>query len=432
MDQSLYTAHLEYLQAETGKLLQQSAFEGLLIGSGSLIRRFMDDNSYPFFANPYFVYWLPFLDQHPDCWLLIRAGEKPRLYFPMPDDFWHKTAQLPDQWWTEGLEIVPVKGRRELPEGKLAVIAPELPEGECSGWSLNPESVVLALHQLRSVKTDWESECLRQANYLAVQGHIEAAAAFSQGCSEYEIHQRYLSAIAHNESQMPYSNIVGLNEHGAILHYQFQERCAPDQHRSLLVDAGAVWQGYAADITRTQARPGTLFAQLVEQLDAAQQACVAQVRDGADFVALHEQMHLSLAGILQDAGIVRNSPDSQIELGITQAFYPHGLGHLLGIQVHDVGAWQQDSRQTRPPAEHPYLRFAGTLKQGMVVTIEPGLYFIESLLRPLRDQPLADINWALVEQLSPFGGIRIEDNIRVTSEGCENYTRDGFARIGKI
>ena len=427
--QALYAEHLTHLQTATASLLEQLNYEGLLIGSGSLVRRFMDDNTYPFFANPYFVYWLPFLNQHPDCWLLIRAGETPRLYFPMPDDFWHKTPELPDQWWSAGFDIVPVQGCADLPKGRLAVIAPALPEGGDSGWELNPESLVLALHQLRSIKTEWESECLRQANYLAVQGHCEAVAAFREGCSEYEIHQRYLSAIEHNESQMPYANIVGLNEHGAILHYQFQARTIPDQHRSLLIDAGAVWHGYAADITRTQAQSGTLFAELVARLDAAQQAIVAQVRDSVDFVALHEQMHRSLASILRDTGIVRNDPDAQLELGITQAFYPHGLGHLLGIQVHDVGGWQHDPSQRKPPAEHPYLRFAGTLKQGMVVTIEPGLYFIESLLKPLRNEPKADIDWARVEALSAFGGIRIEDNIRVTGIGCENYTRDGFAKI---
>lgn len=432
MTASLYAEHIGHLQASTETVLQQQGYDGLLIGSGSLIKRFMDDNSYPFFANPYFVYWLPFLTQHPDCWLLIRPGDKPRLYFPMPDDFWHKTPQLPDQWWTEPFEIVPVNGECPFPAGAWAVIAPELPAGLSGDCQLNPQALVMALHQLRSIKTDWESECLRQANYLSVQGHIEAARAFNEGCSEYQIHQRYLSLIEHNEGQMPYANIVGLNEHGAILHYQFQERQAPQQHRSLLVDAGAVFLGYAADITRTQARPGTLFAELVERLDAAQQAIVSQVRDGVDFVSLHQQMHQRLALILKETGIVRDAVDTQLEQGITQAFYPHGLGHLLGIQVHDVGGWQHDPARPRPPAEHPYLRLAGQLQQGMVVTIEPGLYFIESLLRPLRQRSGADINWERIAELQPYGGIRIEDNVRVAADGCENYTRDGFARAGAI
>lgn len=432
MSDALYTSHLQHLQNETGQLLQQQGYEGLLIGAGSLMRRFMDDNTYPFFANPYFVYWVPFLTQHPDCWLLIQPGLTPRLYYPMADDFWHKTPALPDQPWAEHFDIIPVQGKPDLPDTRLAVIAPALPQPAAAQWSLNPDALVLALHQLRSVKTEWESACLRQANYVSAQGHVAAAQAFLEGCSEYQIHQRYLSEIAHNESLMPYSNIVGLNEHGAILHYQFQARQAPAQHRSLLVDAGAVHHGYAADITRTQAQPGTLFAELVERLDAAQQSIVGQVSAGVSFVDLHLQMHAYLAQILQETGIVRHTPEVQLERGITQAFYPHGLGHLLGIQVHDVGGWQHDPAQTQPPASHPFLRFAGELKQGMVVTVEPGLYFIPSLLKPLRSQADVDIDWQQIEQLSLFGGIRIEDNIRVTAEGCENYTRDGFDRLGTI
>lgn len=432
--QHLFFQHIERLQAVAVEQLEKHGYDGLLVGSGQLHRRFLDDNNYPYRANPHFLHWLPFLAQHPHCWLLIKPGCKPQLHYHMPSDFWHMVPELPDQWWCDAFEVVAVSDRPSLNQQCLAVISEAMPEFALDSWQHNPELLLHDLHSNRRIKSDWESHCLREANKIAVKGHLVAEQQFLAGASEYQIHQAYLTAIEHNERDMPYDNIVGLNEHAAVLHYQFQQRQIPDQHRSLLIDAGASFLGYAADITRTFTPPGSIFAELVVGLNLAQQQLNSEVAAGVDFASLHCRMHYLLAELLQRSGLVRAEPQQQVDSGITRAFFPHGLGHLLGLQVHDVGSWQHDTQgaEPKPPAEHPFLRLTGKLQPGYVITIEPGLYFIDSLLTPLRNCAAGKlVNWALVDELVPYGGIRIEDNILVTDTGIENFTRDALLSNGR-
>ena len=112
-------------------------------------------------------------------------------------------------------------------------------------------------------------------------------------------------------------------------------------------------------------------------------------------------------------------------------FFPHGIGHLLGLQVHDVGGTQQRLRrrqQIERPYNHPFLRLTRKLEDGCVVTVEPGFYFIDQLLDEAKQKPLGSmIDWERVEQLKPFGGIRIEDDVVARPGTSENLTRPAFA-----
>ncbi|WP_370279433.1 Xaa-Pro dipeptidase [Pontibacterium sp.] len=433
--QASFFQHIEALQQRTLSALESHGFSGLLIGSGVLHKRFRDDNYYPFRANPQFLQWLPFLSEQPDCWLLVRAGSKPKLFYYLPTDFWHLTPALPSEWWCEVFEIVAYSDMVELRtamagSANLAVNAERQPDFAQDSWALNPDGLNTELDFHRAVKSEWELHCLREANRTAVKGHIAAESCFRSSGSEYEIHQTYLQAVAHNERDMPYDNIVALNEHAAVLHYQFQQRQAPQTSRTLLLDAGANHLGYAADITRTFTAPGSVFADLVHALDLKQKQLLKAIGPGKDFVVLHRLMHTLIAEVLQAFDLVKLDPEAQIERGITSVFFPHGLGHLLGLQVHDVGGWQQDAEGNlrEPPKEHPFLRLTRTLEPGQVVTIEPGLYFIPSLLEPLRNSGTGSaVNWSLVDELTPYGGIRIEDNVAITPAGIANYTRDAFA-----
>ena len=120
--------------------------------------------------------------------------------------------------------------------------------------------------------------------------------------------------------------------------------------------------------------------------------------------------------------LFKGPPEQAVAEGVTRAFCPHGLGHSLGLQVHDVaGLRHPDGTPAPAPEQHPALRLTRTLRPGMVVTIEPGLYFINMLLAPLRNTDLP-INWRLVDQLFVCGGIRIEDNVAVTESGFANLT----------
>jgi Xaa-Pro dipeptidase len=139
-----------------------------------------------------------------------------------------------------------------------------------------------------------------------------------------------------------------------------------------------------------------------------------------------------LAAVLVDAGLVKGDPDTLLATGVTTAFFPHGLGHLLGVQVHDVGGFMENESGTiiDPPSGHPFLRLTRKLEENMVLTIEPGIYAIDMLLENLRGTPAEKhVVWNSVDWLRPFGGIRIEDDVRVTAEGCENLTRDAFGSL---
>jgi len=161
-------------------------------------------------------------------------------------------------------------------------------------------------------------------------------------------------------------------------------------------------------------------------------AIVDKVESGVDYRDLHVGTHLMLAEVLVEAELAKGSPETLLETGVTSAFFPHGLGHLLGIQVHDVGGRQADESGTTidPPSGHPFLRLTRVLEEDMVLTIEPGLYVIDMLLENLRGTPAEHhVNWNTVGWLRPFGGIRIEDDIRVMTRSRENLTRDAFAQL---
>ena len=137
-----------------------------------------------------------------------------------------------------------------------------------------------------------------------------------------------------------------------------------------------------------------------------------------------------LAGVLAEQDIVRMSAEAMVAAGVSSVFFPHGLGHPIGLQVHDVAGFHaNEAGDTIPrPPGHPYLRMTRTLEEDFVVTIEPGLYFIPMLLEQLRAGPHAThVNWSKVEHLTKFGGIRIEHEVRATRGEPENLTRDAFA-----
>jgi len=153
-----------------------------------------------------------------------------------------------------------------------------------------------------------------------------------------------------------------------------------------------------------------------------QRRLCSAVRVGMSYEQLHDESHRQVAAILREVGLVRASIDETVATGVTRAFYPHGLGHSLGLQTHDVGC---ALRQPRP--DNPFLRNTTEIAAGQVFTIEPGIYFIEALLAPLRAHPGESIvDFVTVDALAPLGGVRIEDDVYVTAgeEVVRNLTRE--------
>jgi len=433
--QGLYADHHARLQARYELTLESASRETAIIASGAPVPVAGDDQSYPFRVNPRFRQWVPEGD-YTDSFVVIRPGCRPILICHQPRDYWHAVAAPPSGFWADHFDIVcvatPEDAVRALPAdgGRCAFLG--YPGGAADGISpdsVNPPAMIHALDYHRVCKTDYEVECIRRANRLAAAGHLAAHDAFKAGASELDAHLAYLSASRHLERQLPYPNIVAYNEHGATLHYDRLENERPRELRSFLIDAGAACLGYAADVTRTWSAADDEFAALIGHVDRAQQALVDRVAVGMSYIDLHEEMHVLLGRVLADVGVVTMSPESMAEQGVTATFFPHGLGHHLGLQVHDVGGKLADERGNPldQPEAHPFLRNLRAVEAGNVFTIEPGLYFIPELLDSLRAAPaVRDVNWDKVDELAPFGGVRIEDDVCVTRRGLENLTRDAF------
>jgi Xaa-Pro dipeptidase len=435
---ALYREHVDHLGAVYAESLAAAAAggigaEGVLLHSGTAACYAFDDAEIFFRSVPHFAWWVPL--PGPDHLLLVRPGEKPHLLRTVPQDYWYEVpAPLPPH--CEGIfDYVEVGSRGEAANAVgdtkgLAYIGDDPSFAERIGIPdelQQPKALLAQLDWARAVKTGYETACLRDSAERAALGHRAARETFERGGTEREIHAAYLAATRATENEAPYANIVALDEKAGILHYQNKRDHGPG--RLLLIDAGASAFGYATDVTRTYLSPDEregVLAPLLDGMDALQRQLVAGVRPGRPYTEIHRETHERLATLLAGTGLVRVSAAEAVESGLTRAFLPHGVGHHLGLQVHDVGGHQAEPSGGRrpPPEEHPFLRNTRTLEAGHVVTIEPGMYFIPMLLQPLREgSDAARVDWKRVDSLAPFGGIRVEDDVLCTEDGREDLTR---------
>ena len=434
---ALYGSHLQTIASRHDNALEQAGASHAVIYSGNPKLAFLDDYHYPFKANPHFISWAP-LTALPFSYIVYTPGETPILIYYQPHDYWHVVPGEPDGYWSSHFDIRVVHSTDEiaahLPGDREKCIAIGEFDDAAAAFGIdriNPTTAINILHFARGAKTEYELAVMRLAADRAAAGHVAAEAAFRQGMSEFDIHRAYCKAVSHTEPELPYGNIVALNNHGAVLHYTDLDRDAPESLLSFLIDAGAQVHGYASDITRTYSNGDQRFQDLIDRMNAMELAIVDKVQAGVDYRELHVDAHKMLAEVLVDAELATGDPGTLLETGVTSAFFPHGLGHLLGVQVHDVGGHQENESGTiiDPPSGHPFLRLTRVLEEDMVLTIEPGMYVIDMLLDNLRGTPAEQhVNWATVDWLRPYGGIRIEDDIRVMADGHENLTRDAFMR----
>ena len=169
-----------------------------------------------------------------------------------------------------------------------------------------------------------------------------------------------------------------------------------------------------------------MFAALVAQVEALQQKLCGEARPGREYESLHDEAHQLVAEALRTVGVAKVSAAELVSSGLTRAFFPHGLGHSLGLVCHDVGCALK-----APRAENAWLRNTSVIAERQTFTIEPGVYFIDALLAPFRAGPHASgIDWALCDELAKFGGVRIEDDVVVGARGVRNLTRERLPQGG--
>lgn len=270
---------------------------------------------------------------------------------------------------------------------------------------------------------------LRQAAAVTVQAHLAGMAATPGAKSEADIRAAMERVIISHNMSCAYSSIVTV--HGEVLHNEQYHNSL--QLGLLLVDVGAETEmGWAADVTRTWPVSGKFS---VTQRDiyhvvlAAHDACINKINPGVEYRDLHLLAATVIAEGLVDLGILIGKPEDLVEIDAHALFFPHGVGHLLGLDVHDMEdlgdlAGYEPGRSRSDRFGLNYLRLNRPLRPGMLVTIEPGFYQVPAILNDLqlRSKYQHVVNWQRLAQFADVRGIRIEDDVLVTEKGSEVLT----------
>ena len=256
------------------------------------------------------------------------------------------------------------------------------------------------LHEMRLIKEDHEMDLMKQAADITTEAHIRAMQAVTPGMYEYQLEAEYLYAFNKNGARSPaYNSIVGGGNNSCILHY-VENNAELKDGDLVLVDAGCEYQYYASDVTRTFPVNGKFSPEQKEiysiVLEAHKQS-MEQAKPGNRWNLMHEKSVEVIVEGLLDLGLLKGTKEQVIEKGDYSKFYMHRIGHWLGMDVHDVGGYKQDGDWRK-------------LEKGMVMTVEPGIYILDSL----ED---VDDKWKGI-------GVRIEDDIVITDSGFEVLTPD--------
>jgi len=283
-----------------------------------------------------------------------------------------------------------------------------------------------ALTHVRRPKDASELARLRAACAASAAAYAAVSPGIRAGATERSI-QIELEAEFQRRGgdRTGYGTIVGAGSNSAVLHFTPTARVV-QAGEPVLIDAGAEVRRYTADITRTYRAPGGdpgFFRELYAIVLALQERAVARCRRGVEWREVHLGACRDTAAGLVELNIMKGDPDALVERDAHALFFPHGLGHLVGLGVRDASGYLPGRVRSDRPGLN-MLRTDLPLERDYVITVEPGIYFIPALLRdPARRERYADcIDFARAERQLPFGGIRIEDNVRITDGDPEILT----------
>ncbi|KAG0163688.1 hypothetical protein DFQ28_011363 [Apophysomyces sp. BC1034] len=279
----------------------------------------------------------------------------------------------------------------------------------------------------RAIKADWEIELIRHSNKISSDAHIKLMQAVRAGVNESELHALFLYESARKGAFFQsYYPIVGVGKNAATLHYNKNNAPIENPTDVVLVDAGAEYNCYASDITRTFPVGGKFSpeaAVIYSIVLDMQKACFAKCKAGVPYESIHQTaIEVACDGLVK-AGILVGDKQELLDNDVVAGFFPHGVGHMLGLDVHDVGGYPEGVERIDRPG-YRNLRMRRTLATGNVVTIEPGVYFCDFIIEPLlkSDVTRKYINQEMLNKYRSVGGVRIEDNIAITDDGYINLT----------
>lgn len=402
-----------------------------------LMYRYNTDYEFPFRQESNFWYLTGV--NEPDCHLIMDLGKQEyHLFVPNRDAqyaVWHGRVKSKEQYQEEyNPDHLHYEGKlpqvlKDLNPEKIYCIDEEQAEFIEQFERKIPidlDALEDAITHCRVFKTDWELDQIREAARVNNIAHKAVLEALEPGKYEHEMKAVFdYHQIKNGLLQDAYNGIFASGATSAILHYVENNREIKDGDL-FLIDAGYESNGYASDFTRTYPANGEftpLQGEIYEIVLEAQKQVIGSCKPDVKMEDLHILAARVMMQGLKDADIVEGSIDDLMNEDIFALFFPHGLGHFLGLDTHDVGGYPKGvDRIERPGIK--YLRMRRTLQPGMVLTIEPGLYFVPALLKPALEDDKASnfLNASKLKNMMDFGGIRIEDNIIVTENGCENLT----------
>lgn len=285
--------------------------------------------------------------------------------------------------------------------------------------------------ECRVTKSDMEIALIQYATDVSSEAHIEVMRQVKPGMKEFQLesiflHHAYMYGACRHCS---YTCICATGENSSVLHYGHaaapNERTLNDGDMALM-DMGAEYSFYGSDITCSYPINGKFNSNQTIIYNAvlkAHDAVISHMKPGVKWVDMHKLAEKTILESLEKENIIHGDIGDMMVQRLGAVFMPHGLGHLLGIDTHDPGGYPEGLERPKEPGLSS-LRTARELKEGMVITVEPGCYFIDALLRPARDNPISSkfFNWQEIEKYKNFGGVRIESDLYVTAQGCKNMT----------
>lgn len=289
-----------------------------------------------------------------------------------------------------------------------------------------------ALSECRVTKSPKELELLRYVNAVSSAAHIEVMRSVRPGMKEYQLEAQFQSFVYSRGGcrNCSYTCVCGTGDNSAILHYGHAE--SPnnkdiDDGDMALLDMGAEYACYCSDITCSFPVNGrfTEDQKLVYgAVLSAQKAVMAAMKPGVLWPDMHRLAERKILEALKGGGVLQGPVDEMLAAGVGAVFMPHGLGHLLGLDTHDVGGYNKGVTRSEKPGLRS-LRLARALKEGMVLTVEPGCYFIDPVLVPAMEDAATARFFVRerVQALRGSGGVRLEDDVIVTADGIENMTQ---------
>jgi Xaa-Pro aminopeptidase len=398
--------------------------EVVLIGAGEPLHvPGRADRTYPFRSHSEYFY---FTDSERPGGVLAYDPQEGWVDFVSP-------VTNEERLWSGGVESenggVPVT---ELPawleqrQGRRVAVLGTAVDGAASDEELEA-ALRYGLNDVRRRKDEDELERMRAAERATAAGFAAVQPLLRPGVTERQV-QIELEAefFRAGGDFLAFDTIVAGGPNSAVLHFPPSARPF-GEGELVLIDAGAEVQAYVSDITRTYPASGTLDPEQAELHALVRAAGVAATKEclaGTEWRDVHRTAALVLGQGLVDFGLLRGEPESLLEQGAVTIFFPHGIGHMVGLGIRDAGDVLEGRDGVYPG--YPRLRFDRLLEPGHVVTVEPGIYFVPSLLddRELRERHRDTVDWERTDRMNEFGGIRIEDNVLVTDDGYEVLTAD--------